>query len=187
MKRKIILSSIIAILLVSLMGCGQGKKETAQQLETTKVEEAAKDTASEQKKNETENETSKANKDADINKENLTKQSNTNMFINGQPIFLENCININPDRVYYDGDSLVLDAYVTNGFNSTAYNIGVDNITLSNESGVIASAKFGGMKGASIGPHQYIKWTFTFPAASIKKQNADLNYLHTQSKIGCNN
>lgn len=182
MKRKIILSSIIGILLISLMGCGQDKKETAQQLETTKVEEAVKDTDSEQKKNETENETSKTNNDTDINKENLTKQSNTNIFINEQPMFNENCVNISPSRVYYDGDSLVLDAYVTNGLNRTVYNIEVDNITLSNESGVIASDKFSVMKGASIGPHQYIKWTFTFPAASIKKQNADLNYLHYSSK-----
>jgi len=185
MKRKIILSSIIAILLVSLMGCGQGKKETTQQLETTKVEEVAKDTDSEKKKDEPENETPKTNNDADTNKVNVTEQSNTNIFSNGQPMFNENCLNINPDRVYYEGDSLVLDAYVTNGFNRTVYNIEVDNITLSNESGVIASDKFGVMKGASIGPHQYIKWTFKFPAASIKKQNADLNYLHTKSATNC--
>ncbi|AGX41938.1 SLAP domain-containing protein [Clostridium saccharobutylicum] len=186
MKRKIILSSIIAILLVSLMGCGQDKKETAQQLETTKVEEEVKDTDSEQKKNETENETSKTNNDTDTNKANSTEQSNANIFMSEQPIFLENCVNISPGRVYYEGDSLVLDAYVTNGLNRTVYDIGVDNITLSNESGVIASDEFSVMKGASIGPHQYIKWTFTFPAASIKKQNADLNYLHTSSKTNYN-
>lgn len=176
MKRKIILSSIIAVLIVSLIGCGQDKKETVQQPETTKVE-VAKDTDSEQKTDKTETPETNNN----TNNVNVPEQANTNIFINEQPLFNEKCVNINPGRVYYDGDSLVLDAYVTNGLDCTVYNVQVDNITLSNKSGVIASDTFGIMKDASIGPHQFIKWTFKFPAGSIKKQNAELNNLRTES------
>lgn len=178
MKRKIILSSIIAILIVSLIGCGQEKKKTVQQPEIKKVD-TAKGTDSNQKKDNAENETPKTNNNT--NNANVQEQVNTNIFSNEQPLFNEKCVNINPGRVYYDGDSLVLDAYVTNGLDYTVYNIQVDNITLSNKSELIASDTFGLIKNASIGPHQFIKWTFKFPAGSVKKQNAELNNLRTES------
>lgn len=208
MKRKIISLSVIAILILSLIGCGQDKKVATQQLETNKVD-TTKDEDSGQTKGKAENEPSKttqteANKNGNLDSEkdngknvipktnnktsdvNVQKQAKANVFTNEQPIFNDGCVNINPSKVYYNGNSLVVEAYVTNALDSTIFNIQVDNFILANKSGVIASDAFGTMKGASIGPHQFIKWTFKFAADSIKKQNADLSYLEYRSNTRYN-
>ncbi len=69
------------------------------------------------------------------------------------------------------------ECFVVNGKATTAYNIDVTNITLSNRSGVIASARFGLMQGASIAPGGNIVWTFSFAPDVISMQGADLSYL----------
>ncbi|MGH4124926.1 MAG: SLAP domain-containing protein [Clostridium sp.] len=97
------------------------------------------------------------------------------------PRFLDNCVNINPEQAYYEGNKFVIIAYVTNGINSNIYNVNVKNITVSNDQGVIASDGFGVMQGATIGTKQFITWKFTFSASSVKMQGADLQYLKTKS------
>lgn len=154
------------------------------------INEENKETGSENKEeaiNEETNDTSLENKEEVINENFVApKVNNSNIFISDQPIFNENAVNLNPSNVYYNGDSLVVEAYVTNGLNSTIFNINLDEFTLANNSGVIASAAFGNITDLVINPHQAIKWTFIFNGNDLKIKNADLSYLEWKSKTRYN-
>ncbi len=102
----------------------------------------------------------------------------TNSFINSSNNYVSaGDLAIRPYRVYWEGNVLHAECFVVNGLPRTAYNITVENITLANRSGVIASARFGVMQNASVAPGGYIVWTFSFAPDVISMQGADLSYL----------
>lgn len=95
--------------------------------------------------------------------------------------FDANALSIKPGRVYYDGETLVAECFVINGFGHNVYGITVKELSLSNEDGLIASAGFGELRGLALAPYTYSTWTFRFSADCIERMNADL----TESLI-CN-
>ena len=107
-----------------------------------------------------------------------TTQPAKNEFINSSNNFISSGdLAIRPYHVYWEGNVLHAKCFVVNGLASTARNINVTNITLSNKSGVIASASFGVMRNAYIASGTYLVWTFSFSPDAIRMQGADLSYL----------
>ena len=85
-----------------------------------------------------------------------------------------NNVSVKPKYMYWDDGALVAECFVINGLDTAVYNVNVNNLEFSNESGLFASASFGTLQGASIAPYSYIVWTFNFPADCVYKTNADL-------------
>lgn len=112
-----------------------------------------------------------------------TEKPKVNEHIRTTPQILNNNICISPKYVYYKDSYLYMEAFVSNGFNHTVYNLRDISIRLSNKNGVIADAYFPSMQNAIIEPNSYIIWTFVFGPDTINLQNADLSYLETTSKI----
>jgi len=113
-----------------------------------------------------------------------TAPPTTNEFYNdNNNTYDVNCVSIKPRHVYWDNGTLVAECFVINGINRTVSNLNVESITLSNGSGVIASAAFGGLNGASIAPYTNIIWTFKFGPDTVYMQNADLSYLKCNADV----
>ena len=129
-------------------------------------------------------------KDDGNKKDSTEKKDNTSKrvteFIGGGPEFLANSVHINPKRVYYENNNLVMVAWVTNGFQSTVFNIHNVEIRLSNKEGVIAHGFFGELQGLQIGPGGAAEWTFVFSKDAVIKKDADLGYLKTESRTAYN-
>ncbi len=85
-----------------------------------------------------------------------------------------NLLSVKPGRVYWEGDTLVAECFVINGFSHNVYGITVKELTLSNKDGVIASAGFGELQGLVLAPYTNAVWTFRFSADCIQRQGADL-------------
>jgi len=111
----------------------------------------------------------------------------TNRSIDHVPQFRTSAININLYEVWYENGKLHARAFITNGFNSTASNINVKDLKISNSDGIIAEGSFGILKNATnatIAPNGYITWVFTFSGDALKVQNADLTgHLRAESTI----
>lgn len=101
-------------------------------------------------------------------------------FIGGGPELHANSVHINPKQVYYKDDSLVMVAWVTNGHQTTAFNIHDVEIRVSNKEGVIAHGYFGQLEGLQIGPGSSAEWTFVFSNDALINKDADLGYLETE-------
>ena len=105
-----------------------------------------------------------------------------NRFTNNTPVYNTNDIGFNPKEVWYEDGNLYVEMFVTNGRNSTIHSIDVNSLSISNRNSLIAQDQFGRMQNASIAPNSYIVWTFIFPSASVRVQDADLTQnLITQS------
>ncbi len=85
-----------------------------------------------------------------------------------------NALSIKPGRVYYDGDTLIAECFVINGFAHNVYGITVKELTFSNKDGLIATAGFGELQGLDLAPYTNTVWTFRFSADCIEQMNADL-------------
>ncbi len=166
-----------------------GKKETADKKDTSEKKDASSDKKTSDKKDTAKKETSDK-KDDGNKKDSTEKKDNTSKrvteFIGGGPEFLANSVHINPKRVYYENNNLVMVAWVTNGFQSTVFNIHNVEIRLSNKEGVIAHGFFGELQGLQIGPGGAAEWTFVFSKDAVIKKDADLGYLKTESRTAYN-
>ena len=85
-----------------------------------------------------------------------------------------NALSVKPCRVYWEGDTLVAECFVINGFSHNVFGISVNELTLSNEEGLIASAGFGELQGLALAPYTNAVWTFRFGADCVERQGADL-------------
>jgi len=99
----------------------------------------------------------------------------------GGPSTLMNCISIQPVNIYEENGELVLEAYVSNGYNHAVYNIRNTYIELSDKNkNLFAKGSFGTMVTNSgnslvINANSYVKWTFTFGSDCFDLSNADLS------------
>ena len=103
---------------------------------------------------------------------------NTNYFFNdANNAYDANALSIKPRYVYWDGDMLVAECFVINGFGHNVYDISVDSLGFSNQSGDIAKGAFGALDGVVIAPYSYVTWTFTFSPDAVFAAGADLSSL----------
>lgn len=150
-------------------------KETKEETKTEK-QEVKQPEQKEEPKSEPKQETKK-----EPESQPKKEPAKTTVFTDPNPQLLVNNININPKTVQYSGSTLVMDAWVTNGFDYPVWNIHDVQIQLSNDSGVIAEAYFSSLQDLQIGPKQSVIWTFQFGPDTVKMQGADLGILKTQS------
>lgn len=101
-------------------------------------------------------------------------------YYSDSPVTCIDAVQISPKHVYYKDSKLYMEAFVYNGYNHPIFDIRDIGIRISNKSGVIAEAAFNGMGNAQIGAKSYIVWTFVFDSDMVKKQNADLRVLKTE-------
>lgn len=113
----------------------------------------------------------------------VPNQTKTTVFESLTPLFYDNQVAINPYKVYYDGDRLVMEGFVTNGFNSVAFNISSVAITLSTPEAQLASASFGTLEGLRIAPKSYVLWTFRFLKDCVQLWDADLSAIRWQVSV----
>ena len=107
-----------------------------------------------------------------------------NVFFNDSNNAIDvNAVSIKPRYVYWDNGSLVAECFVINGFSHNVYNIDVKALSFSNDAGLIASAGFGTLNGATIAPNSYLVWTFSFAPDTVAANNALLSHLICNSSI----
>jgi len=94
-------------------------------------------------------------------------------------------VSVKPKYVYWNGDVLVAECFVINGYSYDVSNVDLQVFTLENTEGVIASASFGNLNGLTLEPHTYREWTFNFDGG-VYNYNADLSKLNRwSSTVGC--
>lgn len=213
MKNKLVSILLIGALMITTVGCGTTEVSSQQNAtkKTVEVEVKKQDEASPkteepkieevEKPIKTDNNTivaepsnkqivteprpkAKPQVKSDIKPVTTTPKANSE-YIAHAPLTSIDTINISPKHVYFKDSKLYMDAYIYNGFSHNVFNIRDINIRLSNKSGVVAEAIFGGLENQTIAPKNYIVWTFVFNGSAIKMPNADLEYLKTNFK--CNN
>ena len=107
-----------------------------------------------------------------------------NEFINESNFFYDvDNLSIRPKHLYWEGDKLVAECFVTNGKSTTAYNLNVKKLSFGNESGTFASGAFGYIDGLTVPAYGYTVWTFTFSGDAIQNPGADLASLNYQSSV----
>ncbi len=82
--------------------------------------------------------------------------------------------------VKYEETTLVMDAWITNGFDYAVYNIHDVTLRISNEEGVIADAYFDELTDLRLEPGESVIWTFYFRPDTVQMLDADLYYLTTE-------
>lgn len=93
-------------------------------------------------------------------------------------------LSIKPKHLYWDGDSLIAECFVTNGKSTVAHNIKVDRLAFGNEQvGTFADATFGSLDGLTVAPYGYAVWTFKFSGDAVQHANADLSYIKWESSV----
>lgn len=168
MKRIIAIITVL-ILTLSLAACGGAPDQT--EMSSDKPSYTASETAD-----------NGSATDSPSNEEENSLPPSDNVFYNpNNTAFDANAVSVKPGRVYYDGETLVAECFVINGFGHNVYGISVNELTLSNEDGVIATAGFGELRGLTLAPYTYSTWTFYFSDDCIESMTADL----TESLI-CN-
>lgn len=107
-----------------------------------------------------------------------------NEFFNDSNSFYDvNNLSIRPRHVYWEGDKLIAECFVTNGQDTMAYNINVKKLAFSNEQGPIADAVFGTIDGLTVPAYGYTIWTFSFGGEAVLNAGADLSSLHYESSV----
>jgi len=106
-----------------------------------------------------------------------------NINISDNPQTGSDNVFISPKKVYFEGDKLVMEAFVYNGFATPASNVRDVEIQLSNESGVVAQGAFGTLQGAVIAPNAFITWKFIFQGNEIVNPNASLSKITWKVKL----
>lgn len=93
--------------------------------------------------------------------------------------FESNEVYISLTHVYYEDDTLVAKAFVTNGLSRSVSHIDVTALILRDKGGqVIAQAAFGELEELVIAPQGYVEWTFIFPEDTILQENGTLPGLN---------
>ncbi|MCF8021058.1 MAG: hypothetical protein K9L62_16905 [Vallitaleaceae bacterium] len=210
--KKVIAILMMMILVLSMAGCQGGgdeqenggalEKETAQSdiEETVDEPEDALDGIEESAVEETTEETGAdvvieevtgedLDVDAEVNEETETRddvQAVGSMFTGGEPQLLIDVLNINPKKVYYeviDGNkTLVMEAFITNGFGHDIWNINIGNIELKDENDVlIAQGEFGELGDVVIASNSHLEWVFHFGADAVVSFEDDLQTIKTKS------
>lgn len=121
-------------------------------------------------------------KDTTENKDTTDKTTNNKVteFIGGGPEVHTDSVHINPKRVYYKDNSLIMVAWISNGHQTPVFNIHNVEIRVSNNEGIIAEGFFGELQGLQIGPMSSVEWTFVFSGDALIMNDADLGYLKTE-------
>ncbi len=110
-----------------------------------------------------------------------TRSSNEHFYNKNVDILLDN-LNIDPYEVYYEEETLIVKAYVVNGFDHSIYNINLDELTIMNENDQIISSKnFGALSELSIAANSYVEWTFTFGSDVVYLLHDDLDNVKSYS------
>ena len=92
-------------------------------------------------------------------------------------------VSIRPRHLYWDGDTLVAECFVTNGKSTPVYNIEVKALKFSNQEGTFADGGFGLIDGLTVPAYGYTTWTFTFSGEAVLAAGADLASLRTESSV----
>ena len=88
--------------------------------------------------------------------------------------YTPNDATIKPRHLYWEGDVLVAECYVINGYDFTIFDINVENLTFSNADGVFASAAFGVLPDVVLPSHTCQIVTFRFGGSAVQNANASL-------------
>jgi hypothetical protein len=94
-----------------------------------------------------------------------------------------NMVSIYPRYVRYEDGKLIAECFVVNGCSRSAYNITVENLEFSNQSGLIAKGYFGRLDNLVIPSHGFAIMTFTFGTDIVYNSNADLSVLKCVSRV----
>ncbi len=200
MKRWIYVFGCI-MLIISLTGCSaimqseavrdtvadtsvkadEAPKKEIQDKETKKTEEASKETTQKKTQEKEPTKTNVEKEEAIVTKKVEEPVMIKNEFFNDLNYAYDlNLVSVKPRHVYWDGETLVAECFVINGFSTTVYNVNINNLEFSNAAGVISSASFGMLQNAAIAPYSYIIWTFHFGPDCIQATDADLT-----GNLGC--
>ena len=108
-----------------------------------------------------------------------------NEFTNNNNFFYDmDSVSIRPKHLYWDGDMLVAECFVTNGKNTTVSNIQVERLAFGNEAvGTFVDGAFGHIDGLSVPAYGYAVWTFTFSDGAVAHAGADLSSLTYESNV----
>ena len=88
-------------------------------------------------------------------------------------------VYISLTHVYYEDDSLVAQAFISNGLDRTVSHIDVTGLVIyDGKDRVIAQASFGELEDLVIAPQGYSEWTFVFPEDTILEEDGDLPNLN---------
>ncbi|MDD7794378.1 SLAP domain-containing protein [Clostridium sp. 'White wine YQ'] len=192
MKKGIMLILMIGAIMISMVGCSSAKtnatktdtKEAATNVDSPKETkdgvktDATQDVNTDTKAPETPATSTEQKPNTQANPKSSAPKA-ASQFVNGAMVTAVDNVQISPKNVYYKDSKLYMDAYVYNGFSHNIFDVRNINIKLSNNSGVIAQAKFDGMGNTNIGANSPVIWTFVFENDAIKMQNADLGTLNT--------
>ncbi len=110
--------------------------------------------------------------------------NSSNVFINNNNNWFNvNSITINPKRVYWQDGKLYAECFIVNGYDYTVYNIKVNKLTFSNDSGKLAEGSFP-ILNITLPTHTHYVHTFIFNTDSVINYGGDLRSLITNSN--CN-
>ncbi len=171
--KKILAIVTALILALSFVGCASQPDST----EKGNDNSTASYTASEKADGDTASETlcNTDNEDKTEGGGNCDIPPEENIFYNpDNTAYDTNALSVKPGRVYWEGETLVAECFVINGFNHNVFGITVKELTFSNKDGVIASGSFGELQGLTLAPYTNTVWTFRFSANCIERQGADL-------------
>ena len=95
-------------------------------------------------------------------------------------------VNILPQAARWEAGKLIVDCYIVNGLDTTAKNISVESVLITNgKERVVERDDKTLLTGAVIKPHSYIEWTFTFEGSDVFAANADLYELNFYATVTC--
>lgn len=102
-----------------------------------------------------------------------------NTYKNEDPSFLKNQINVNAAFASYDDNGdLYMIFYVTNGYNSFAYNINLESVTVYDRNGnLIAEIKDYYLGDGGINSNSYATIDYYFKGNEVKIVDTDLSFL----------
>lgn len=109
-----------------------------------------------------------------------------NVFLNNSNGLIEKgAVVIRPRYVYWDGDKLIAECFVVNGFDTAASNINLKSLIFEDGDGnVIAGGEFGSIDGLVVGANSYVIWTFTFSGDAVVSSNHALSRLVCKYDVG---
>lgn len=181
MKRIIAIITVL-VLALSLVACGASPETTDSNKGSASYTAADKEYSGSTEKTTSNTDASSDTGSNLIGGEDCDIPPVENVFYNpNNTAYDMNALSIKPGRVYYEGDTLVAECFVINGFNHNVFNISVTELSFANEDGAIASASFGDLQGLTLAPYTYAVWTFTFGPDCIERQGADLTGI-----LNCN-
>ena len=91
------------------------------------------------------------------------------------------------NETYWDGDNIVAEGSIYNGFDYTIEHINVQSISLEDVDGVFAEASFGELQGVALEGYSSIDWTFVFDEACVLRDYADLSEVWCSSTLSYGN